>query len=93
MFKCSKSFFVAKKRIDFAIRTKHGMVFSVQGSVQQFKLVKCANHSSKLKLLSADQTAITIESGDTKVLNDKLDQYFLQLSKQTLIQFKTWIDS
>ena len=39
-------------------------------------------------MLHADQTAISIESGDTKVLNDKLDQYFLQLSKQTQFSSK-----
>ncbi len=88
MSRCSESFFVAKNRIDFAIRTKHGMVFSVQGSLHQFKLVKCANHSSKLKLLNADQTVVTIESGDTEILNNKLDQHFLQLSKQTQLSSK-----
>ena len=73
---------IRRNRLDYAFRTTNGIIFSVQGRVQQLKLVEAKNHKSKLKLIDSNQTVLTLDSDNNDTLNTKLDNLFQYLSNK-----------
>ena len=73
---------IRKNHLDYAIRTTNGIIFSVQGRVQQLKLVGAKNHKSKLKLIDSNQTILTLDFDNNDTLNTKLDNLFQHLNNK-----------